>query len=207
LRLRRNADARVSHADLDPFVNLAHGAQNMPLLRELDRVADKIEQDLGEAVGVGRDQGEIRFNRDRCFDALRRRLHRNHAVDLPDRLSDVDRPNRKIQPTGLDPGQVEQIVDQPGQRFRAGLSDVNELSLIQRETRGGAAREELHVAGDDGEGGAQLVGRHAQKGALEPACFLRSLFSRAQILFRPLAIGDVDHESLPVFWSAMLVSD
>ncbi len=87
------------------------------------------------------------------------------------------------------------------------MSDVEELSLFRSEARGGAAGEELDVARDDGEGGAQLVGRHAQKGALEPACFLRRVFRRPEILFRPLAIGDVDHEPLPVLRSAILVSD
>src|SRR5918995_5446929 len=36
LRLRRNADARVIHADLHPLADPAHGAQDVSLLRELD---------------------------------------------------------------------------------------------------------------------------------------------------------------------------
>ena len=47
LRLRSNADARVGHADLDPIADSARGAPDVPLLCELDRVADKIEQDSG----------------------------------------------------------------------------------------------------------------------------------------------------------------
>ena len=46
LRLRRNADARVGHADLYPVADPAHGALDVPLLRELDRIANQIEQDL-----------------------------------------------------------------------------------------------------------------------------------------------------------------
>ncbi len=51
------------HADLYPIAGPAHGTLDVPLLREFDRVTDKVEQDLGEAVGVGRDRGELWFDR------------------------------------------------------------------------------------------------------------------------------------------------
>src|SRR6188472_4542003 len=43
LRLWRDAYARVGHADLDSVARLAHGALDVSLLREFDRIAHQVE--------------------------------------------------------------------------------------------------------------------------------------------------------------------
>jgi hypothetical protein len=59
-------------------------------------------------------------------------------VDALDHVANIDGMDCEIQPAGLNAGQIQQIVDQGGERLRARLGDIDELSLLRSEARASA---------------------------------------------------------------------
>jgi len=80
---------------------------------ELDRIGQKVHENLPKAFFVGPHEDR---QVGRLFkikpEALRSGLHPEHVDDLVEKFVDVDLIGINLQATGLDPGDVEQTVNQ-----------------------------------------------------------------------------------------------
>ena len=107
----RHAAARVADKQVEPTVPL-HGTQrNTSMLGILNGIGQKIEQHLSQPVAVSQNpdrpcrRNDFQFNPGRHFQAV----HLAHLVEQPGHL---DRLEMVLGFARLDPGKVENIVDQ-----------------------------------------------------------------------------------------------
>ncbi len=98
--------------------------------------------------------------------------------DVTDRLADIDRAARDLDAVGLDPGHVEQVVDELDKPVGRAQDDVDELALALGHVLG-APFEQLDEALDRGQRAAQLVRGGRDELALGP--------------LEPGTLGDVTH--------------
>src|SRR6185437_11489559 len=126
----RHADAVVAHAQAELAVD--HRARNdhlAPFLGELDGIGEEIEQDLLEAPRISDDARKLVGERSAKHDA-RPLGERLQAVDaILDELRHLDRGEIELELTGLDLGNVEQIVEER-KRIEAALMDVLDIALV-----------------------------------------------------------------------------
>ena len=127
-------------------------------LRIVDRVGEKIEQDLAHPPAVGVQRSDPVGHDDAQFDrrlaqailhARRRGLHR---------LGDVDVLEPELQRAGVHRGQIENVVDDGEQRMRRIGDESGIFDLLRIERANASAREKLGEADNVGERRAQLVG-------------------------------------------------
>ena len=116
--VRMDPDARILHLNFRHRIAEADTQRDMALAGEFDRIGQKIDQDLAQALLVGEDdtgQG-WRLLEDEV-DALALGLKPEHADDLVEKIVDLHLVPVQMQAAGLDLRDVEQALDQPGQMF------------------------------------------------------------------------------------------
>ncbi len=151
-----NADAGVGHDEFGDLVAIAHLQRHRSRIGELDRVRQEIDQDLAQAVLVGVDRQRQPLRRKEMeFDAARRRLQLEHADKLVEEFPRPDFGAVEMEASGLDLGNVEQAVDQPGQMLGAVADHLDRARALRRD--GGIALEHLGIAEDGVQWRAQLV--------------------------------------------------
>ena len=146
----------------------AHGRDaqaHLALGRELDGIAQQVEQHLAQTLFV--DRQHVRH--------IRRDLQlKRHALffrldpdDVGNAIEEVDgrhRHREQLELAGFDAGQVQDVVDQEQQMLATAVDGVQAhvLALGQHITD----FEQLGIAHDGVQGGAQLVAHAGQEGAL-----------------------------------------
>ncbi|HYO31192.1 MAG TPA: hypothetical protein VER37_11525, partial [Thermomicrobiales bacterium] len=109
--LRVDPDPGIADGQLDRPRYGAADDGNPAAVGELHRVADKVEQDLVEALRVGRDRWQSRLEIDDEVDPSIRDLRRQIHSDLGDHIIQTNALREDAEPPGLDPGQIEDVVD------------------------------------------------------------------------------------------------
>ncbi len=154
--LRGDARSGVGHGDAQPLVDdpLADDMDTAALAVVLDRVGQQVGQDLPEPLAVS----------EHIAVTGARRVHQQDAVlvgkgaDQVDRLghdvADADGLQRQRQPSGLDRGDVHDLVDQPEQVLGGGEDVAQAVALLALEL---VQLQELGEAEDGVEWSAQLV--------------------------------------------------
>ncbi len=143
----------------------------MPVLGELDRVAQQVQQDLLQA-------GAIAVQRLRCIviqriDELQALAfgHRRHQRgDLVQQWAQGEVCVHQFQFAGLDTGQVQRVVDKPQQVF-AGAADGIDVAALAR-IQAGALQQFAH-AEHAGHRRAHLVAEGGEEARLGLRCLLR----------------------------------
>jgi len=151
-------DARAGVLDLEHrhLARMADAKLHPPGLRELDRVAQHVDQDLAQPLLVGaHDLGQRLGEHAAELDALGRGLQLEHAHDLLHAVAKAHRPGLEAQLAGLDAGDVERALDQRQQVVAAAPDHRDGLAPVGRHR--GVFLEQLRVAEDAVQGRAQLV--------------------------------------------------
>ncbi|GAA3442466.1 hypothetical protein GCM10018955_19040 [Planomonospora venezuelensis] len=196
-----DADARVGDGD--------HGAAAFALRGEgdgaagrgvPDRVGQQVVEHLAEPYGVGvhRDPpGQVGVESELLgvgggpvvVDGLLRQLGQG------------ERPGVEADVTGVEPRQVQQVVDEALQVRALAVDDVGEHELLVVEA--GAVLEHLDVAADGSDGGAEFVADHGDELVLhpvevaQPAHLLLLLDEQAlALLVELVALGDVGGDAV-----------
>ena len=154
--------------------------RDVAALGELHRISDQVEQDLLQARAVAVqcsrrirrhpvDEGEALAFGDRC----------HQRGDLVQQWAQGEVGIRQLQPAGLDPGQVEGVVDQPEQML-AGPADCVHVAALARIQR--RALQQLAHAEHAGHWRPYFVAQGRQETRLR----LRRLLGQCLLLFRQL---------------------
>ena len=158
------------------------------LPREADGVAHQVEEHLAQADGVAvetvLDRG-IDFQAQ--IDLALLGLGREEPEDVAHQLLEAEIPRAQCQAAGLDPGQVEDVVDQDEERLGGGADQLHLVALGGGET---APEQQLGHAEDAVHGGADLVADVGQEPAL-------GAVRGTRLLLRPLAVLDLALERRP----------
>ena len=126
---------------------------------EADRVRQDVEQDLPNAFSVRLERADIRRNID---------LHRERGLgeaildpahDGIDGGADIDRLRAQLERTGVDRGEIENVVEDRQQGFGRSQDVIRIVALTGIERADRLVPEQLRKADDVGERRAQLV-RH-----------------------------------------------
>ncbi|MCY1518499.1 hypothetical protein D9M68_532190 [compost metagenome] len=165
-------DVGVRHArpgvlDLDggelPRVRNAQG--HLPRRRELDRVAQQVDEDLAHAFFVGAHHVRQRAGRlEAKAQALLGRLQLEHVGQLAHRIGKAHRPRVQRELAGLDVGDGQRALDERQQVLAAALDHGHRLLAVRRHRV--VFAHELRVAQDAVERRAQLVADGADVAAL-----------------------------------------
>ena len=132
---RGNADARIAHRELDVTGSPSQGDRNLPVERVLQRVAEKIQDDLLPHLAIDVDgfgqagtvdhQPQAGFFDRRPEDA---REVRGHGAE-------VGRLIARLDASRFDPREVEQRVDEFQQPQAVAMRDVEPLARLRIRTR------------------------------------------------------------------------
>jgi hypothetical protein len=164
-----DARARVRDRDAEGPVGRGRLQADLAGLGELDRVADEVQQDLGEAALVAVADGQVGGDRGLQRqvllggEGLRGGQHRLHDV-LHRVLSE-----RQAQLPCLDLGEIEDVVDQAEQVAAARLDAFEDLPDALADVAVDVVQEQLRVAEDRVERGAELVTHVGEELGLVPA--------------------------------------
>lgn len=121
---RGDTDPGVGYGKADRCLVLrffvhGHPNVNLALFGELDGIARQVDQDLPDAARVSPDQGrDIRMDQKGEFQALVIRPHGQHVGHILDSGSQIEVEDLQFELSGLDLGEVQDIVDQAQQRVR-----------------------------------------------------------------------------------------
>ena len=142
----------------EPELDAAH-------VRELDGVAEHVDEDLTQSLLVGTDELRQRLGeRAAKLDALGRRLQLEHANDLLDAVAKAHRLGLDAELAGLDPSDVERALDEREQVLATAPDDADGLVAVRRHR--GVVLEQLRIAEDAVERRAQLVAHGRDVAAL-----------------------------------------
>ncbi len=140
-------------------------------LGELHGIRDQIDQDLlqpasrtGQLVGHGRVELQLQLQ------AFGERLVRQQLVDLGQERMQVEVHDRRRRAAGLEPGDLQHVVDQLQQRLAGIMGGPDHAVLLGRQ---GLAGEQLGHAHHGMERRAQLVAHAGEEAALGAASLLR----------------------------------
>lgn len=165
---------------------------------ELDGVGQQVEHDPFELVAVALHDRDVLVDvggdgqpgrLDRRADRLARRV---------DDVLDLHRADGERQGARLDPGEREQVLDEVEQAAAVAVDDADDLAFGRAEGAGVRVGEDLRVAADAGQRGAQLVGDGGDELALEPVELLQVAVGAGELRRLPLegllgaaAVGDI----------------
>ena len=161
----RDPDPGVDHADREGCsVRFRVDARGHgPVLGELERVADQIDNHLLELVRVGLDRavhvGSLRHQ----LDVLVAYLTIELLDGLAHQRADVHCHDLELYATGLDLGQVQDLVDQGQQVAPVHHDPVEEAHLLLIEVLLLVLEDDVREADDRIERGAQLVAHVGEK--------------------------------------------
>ena len=89
-----------------------HPHDHFALRRELDGVAEEVEEDLAQPAGIAEQRvRNVGGDVDRELDALFARAQREHLRGVADGLAQLEGRMLEVQPVRLDLGEVEDVVD------------------------------------------------------------------------------------------------
>ena len=92
---------------------IRHFEDDGPLLRELDRIADEIDQNLVKAIWIaGQRAGDIGSEMTRQFQAFLIRSHRENFDCFFNEIAQVEFDRLEFDMAGLHLGKVKNVVDQ-----------------------------------------------------------------------------------------------
>ena len=151
-----NADAGILDGKLGDLMVVTHPECHVAGVGEFDRVGQKIDQNLPQPIFVGLNHDRQAPGADMAeFDALGGRLQAEHGDDLIEKVAELHFVAAQVKPPGLDLRDIEQSVDQSGQMLGAAPHYPDGIESRLRD--GGIALEELRIAEDGVEWGAQLM--------------------------------------------------
>ena len=164
--LRRNAFARIAHAEHD-FIAIGHGRHaDLAIGRgELDGIADQVRQHLKQTLRVGVDL-QVGLGVEGQFHRLVQRQRRQQRERFFEDLRHVQRLRVDGVAPGFDLGGVEQVFQQHVHAAAGLLHGVDGRGDTARGVRAVAAEGFLHHAAEhrnDGHGAAQVVGDHGHQ--------------------------------------------
>ena len=166
-----------------------HAHRDLAPLGELERVADEVDHHLPEPVRVADEAvGDLRVHQvDHLHPALAGLVR-----ERPERLRElVPQPERLVgeaQLARLDPGEVEDVVDDRGERLGRAAGGLELLALLAGEL---GAERELEHPDHPVHRGADLVAHPGEEVALRPGRALRRVLREPELGLRPLDLVDV----------------
>ena len=178
----QDALTRPCRLDVRPHHHLAS-------LRELDGVADQVEEQLPQPSRIADQPLRHRAaDRQRQLQSLLMGARAQRAHSVPDRAARIERHALERQLAGLDLREVEDVVDQSQQRARRVARRRQVLALLAREP---GVERELGHAEDRVHRRADLVAHVREELALGATRRLRRLLRLRQLGGRCDALGDV----------------
>ena len=169
--VRRNANPAVLHIDavtrlLAPLFQ-PHDHLDAAAVRELDRIADQVGQDLAQPrriafYGCGQRLREHQLQREALF----RRTFEQGLHHFTRHQMGRKRNPLSLQAPGLDLGQIQNVVDKVQQVPAAGMDDFQMFGRIRRLAQAAAAAQHLGETQNRVHGGADLVAHIGQELAL-----------------------------------------
>ncbi|MNX13864.1 hypothetical protein D3C86_436760 [compost metagenome] len=166
--LRGDPDAGIG--DLHPHLlggRLERDRDRAPLRRELERIAQEIQEDLGNPARIGLHPDGLGKQH-----GLQREV--TVAEDWGKALDGLQDPAREVglgagdlERAGLDARKVQKVVHQSGEMLRAQLDLPHEVRLSFRQLALKPILEELGVALNRGQRRAKLVRNHAEEVGLQ----------------------------------------
>ncbi len=184
----RDPRARVSHGHQELCIGPGRPHPQLSGLSELDRVAQQVHQDLRNAPLITQCHRQIRLDLNGESQALLGRQGFHGADDSMDHVAEGVIRERQRQLTRFDLGQVEHIVDEIQQVSAAPLHPFQHVADRVGHFPVDPVDDELRVAQDRVERGAQLVAHVGQElrlvlaGALQLPALLLDLAEQAGIL-------------------------
>ena len=162
------------------------------MLRELDRVADQIEQHLAQPSWIAYQRrrylgGDVTDQ----FQSLLLGTRSQHLGCLLDEEPQVKVGLLQFQSSCLDPGEVQDVVDDRHQRVGRGLEYTQVFVLFLRQH---SVQHQISHTHDAVYGCADLVAHAGQELTLRPVGCLGGLFGFAQRLLRPFAHQSTDKD-------------
>ena len=208
LLLRRSyADTAVAHFEADAVgAGASHVQRDAAVFGELHRVGQQVAQDLLEPLPVGEERGgRIRRHLHRQLQALAVRERLEHGLQSGGKRGDGGHFRPHLQPAGLHPGDVEDVVDQVQQVVAGRVDRFGKTDLLFRQVPLGVVGQQLREDQRAVEGGAKLVRHVGQEFGLVAAGALQfrgallqlhlrfaqqvALLLQALGLFRQLHVG------------------
>ena len=141
--------------------------------RELHGVGQEIDQHLDDPIGVGPYQGRDRGRFDSDAVRLPERRHGLHGA-AHDRL-DGDPRELQRDRAGLEPLEIEDVVDERDQPDRVALGDGHDLDAFVGQRAHRARGQQAERPSDRRERCPQLVAHRGEKSILQPLDFLEPL--------------------------------
>ena len=146
-----------------------------PLVGELSRVGDQIQEDLADAPLVGDDRRQVGGYGLLEFDGLVLDQRDGGGHHPADDLLQVHWPELQFHLAGLDLGDVQDIVDQAQEVLTAVVDGLQVLPLHIGDRTVDPLEDDAGEADDGVERGPQFVGHVGQELALEPVHLLEPL--------------------------------
>ena len=125
-------------------------------LRELQRIRQQVDQNLAQALFVGiDDEGQHRRPLEDEVDAFGDGLNAKHSDELVEEFAQPHLVARQVKPAGLDLGNVQNAVDQPGQMVGATPDHADLIARLRIEA--GILFQQLRIARDGVQRRAQFM--------------------------------------------------
>ena len=179
LLLGAHPDPRVVDDDLDRAVGRPGTDAHLAGRRVLDRVRHEVPEHLDQAVAVAED----RWQRGQLLaegQPVARGVDPERGGHLPEHGREVHQILAELDPSGLDLGDVEEVVDQRAQAVGALVRHLEEAPLELGHRPGVAVQDELDVPPEGGQGRPELVRDRGHEFVLHP--------------LDRLAVGHVPHD-------------
>src|SRR5262249_4859112 len=194
----RDACARIAHLATNdrrsrPLLLEAGADHDFAALRELDRIARQVEQDLPQAPRVAPQPARrLGVNTADQFQPLDTGRLGEQADRLLDGGIQVEVYRFQLQLTGLDLREIEDVVEDVEQGLGRRLGHVQVLALLGREV---GVQGQLRHTEDAIHRRADLVAHVRQELALRPAGCLRRHFRLLQLTRYALLLGNISTRS------------
>src|SRR6202035_5273648 len=124
---------------------------------EVDGGGEEGENDLLQAPGIGLDRGQRLFDVDGELDALLTGAHAEDGGKVAQERCEIEIDELQLEEAGLEPSQVQGVVDQPEEGVAGGqdVGDAAALALVELAVA--AVEQDLAEAEDRVEGRPQRV--------------------------------------------------
>ena len=163
-----DADPGILHLDADLVLRYRDRDHHPPLVGELERIAEQIEQHLLDALGVAGDERQGRSAQPQLQTQaarLEQWLHELHDL-IEQAIEAAGGPVQHHAPLAGG-GEVQDLVDEPQQPPSTGIDQAQGLRLRLGHGAACPCQQPSHQAENAIERGTQLVGDHGQKAVLE----------------------------------------
>ncbi len=189
---RGNSRAGVMDGDAERAAGGGDPDRHLACVGELDGVADKIEQHLGQPALVAMAGRHVGRNIHLEIKLLLRRQRLDRAEHVVDDVLHRIGGERKLELAGLDLGQVEHVVDQAEQMPAVAFDALEHVLRLLRRLAVDAVENQFGVAEDGVERRAQLVAHVGEELRLVLARF-RELMALVLDLVEQPHVFDGDH--------------